>query len=265
MNELFLWFGIICAFYVVILLVNFGLTAVFSGYGYLSDNTIQKNFDKYPTKMIPNEYENDGKKVWGMVYKVSLWGFSIVSQPIWEGSSSWMHSFFLKTPVRWEKMSFLQNLYFRYSKKRYFKIWKEEANLTVYSATISWKKYFQIKGHVLPLAVEYEDQVISHQLRNVKPIAIYIKKNLAISVLSHKPADYHNINRQEGEDLLDVCYEFNYTLRKLNLPMIWRKCVVLGDGTCLFKDGITDIKKHDWLFLWGDNNIHLIQLYAKTV
>ena len=68
MNDLFLWFGIICAFYVVILLINFGLTAVFSGYGYLSDNTIQKNFDKYPTKMIPNEYENNGKKHHGQIH-----------------------------------------------------------------------------------------------------------------------------------------------------------------------------------------------------
>lgn len=264
MNDLLvLWFGVISAFCVVILLINFCLTAMFSGYVYLSDNTLQKDFDNYPTRIIPNEYKSGGTRVWGMVYKVSLWGFSIVSEPIWVESYYWTRSFFLKTPIRWKKMSFLQSLYFRCCQKRYFKIWKEETNLTVYSTTISWRKYSQIQGHVLPLAVEYEDQVISHQLRNVKSIAIYIKKNLAISTLPHKPAGYHNINRQDGEYLADVCYEFNYTLQKLNLPMIWHKCVALGDGTCLFEYGIMDMEKHDWLL--EDRSISFIQLYAKIV
>ena len=242
-----------------ILAINIVLTVFLAGRVYLSDRTLRKNDGSFNNSV--HYWDDRGNpKIWGIVYKASLWGFTLASQPIWKKSAE---DLFRNAPLDWKPMNFWQQLCFWPLGTSHYRIWSYSDNNDCGKIHISWLKYLKERNKPLSLPVEYADHIVSRRLRNVEPIAVYISKHTVVSLSWRKgcPAGYSAITTEQGDELMNVCYEFDHTLRCLKKETIWDKCVPLGDGTALFGRGILDMDTNDWL-VEGSGCLYL---YVKKI
>lgn len=246
--------GIVC---ICIVVINFILTIFLAGKVYLSDRTLRKNDGTFNSSRYFWDNGNT-PKIWGMVYKASLWGFTIASQPVWGKSGEYL---LRNAPLNWRKMNLWQQICFWPLEYCHYKIWPcEDADYTC-KVHISWLKYLRERNKPLLLPVEYADHVVSRRFRDVEPVAVYISRHTAVSLQKGWQDGYSSLTPKQGYELMKVCDKFDYTLRCLRKPVIWDDCVPLGDGTALFGHGILDMDQNEWLVDGSD----IVYLKAKKI
>lgn len=139
-------------------------------------------------------------------------------------------------------------------------------------AKISWRKYFSLKMHELPLPVEYADGVKTYKLRQgIRPISIYLNRYIAVNVEFLNPNspkfdsscsnDYVPMNLHFAKSLAKKRYDFDYTVRALGLHSLHNNFICLGnDYFYHFPFGF--LKKedeNDWLL----GNVAALKVFVK--